>query len=129
MEPTLLFGILAIVVSTAIMWLISALILTVGIFLVGKISGWYGENRFWEPFPKALLATLVLTIIGTLLSKIPIPFLPFIIGISMWFIVIMKFFYLNFWEAFLLGLLLYVIRIMMFFTILSFVTSMVSTLF
>ncbi len=102
-----------------IIWLVSAFILTLGIFLVGKISGWRSETGFWAPFPQALLATFIITLVDVGLKFIPIPLIPWIIRAVVWCLVIMKIFDIDFWEAILLAVILFFIRLVIFTIILT----------
>lgn len=109
-----------------ITWLLSAFILTLGVFLVSKIMGWRGEAGFWSPFPIALLVTAVLTLIDWGLGFLPIPFFSGMLRIVIWFLVIMKAFEMEFIEALILAIVLFFTKILFAAFIISSIISLIS---
>lgn len=112
-------------IGLGVMWLLSAFILTLGIFFVGKISDWRGDEGFWTPFPAAMLAAFILTLVDVGLSFIHIPLLPFIAKVVIWCVVIMKAFAITLWEATLLAIILFVLKLLLAAFILSAIFSMI----
>lgn len=97
-----------------IMWIFSAFSLTIGYFIVGKIMDWRGDEGFWTPFPKALLAAMLITIAGWAIQLIPIPGVGWLLKIAAWGFIVMKVFKLNFYEALLLAVILYILTLLFF---------------
>lgn len=113
--PSIAFGL-------ALTWLFSAVTLTLCIYLVSKIMGWRTETGFWAPFPMALLVCAILTIIDWGLGFFPVPFLGSLFRIFIWFLVMMKAFDMEFLEAIILAIIMFITKFI-------FTLFVISTLF
>lgn len=111
--------------SLAVVWTISAFFLTLGVFIVGKISGWSGDEGFWSPFPAALLVSFILTIVDWGLGFLPIPFFSFIIKVAVWCLLIMKVLDLKFPEAISLTVIIFILKLLLATFILSCIFSLI----
>lgn len=107
----------------ALTWMFSAVMLTVGLYFLRQIMGWRTEAGFWAPFPLALLVSAILTFVDWGLKLFPIPFLGGIASIIIWFIVIMKVFDVEFFEALVLAVVLFIMKIVFMIFVLGFIFS------
>lgn len=111
-------------IKLVITWFFSALFLNIGIYLLGKIMGWRGDTGFWSAFPTALLVTAVLTLIDWGLGFLHIPLFGGIAKMVIWLIVIMKAFEMEFFEALLLAVILFIANLFLITFIISGIFSL-----
>jgi len=97
-------------ITFIITWLVLTLMLTIGIYIINLIDNKNSSLKFWTPFPKALLAIVILTFTDWGIGAYYLTLVGDIAKSTVWFVVIFILFRIHFLKTLLLVSVLFLFK-------------------